>query len=164
MPESAGGERGHGLIRAVADPDTSLLTIPVSGPIATIHRAPLRARRRQVRRYEHAAPGNLVPMPARSSPARSAPSRTHACSAPSSTAGHNTEHRHSGIAMHTPFDVHYGRAAAVQDQRACVLTSAYTARPERFVRHPPVPLAVPETAWINPPPKETTNSTNQPDQ
>ena len=74
---------------------------------------------------------------------------------------YNTEHRHSGIAMHTPFDVHHGRAATAQDHRAQVLTGAYTAHPERFVRNPPVPPALPKTAWINQPPKETTNSTIQ---
>lgn len=79
---------------------------------------------------------------------------------------YNTEHRHSGIAMHRPVDVHYGRATDVQDHRAKVLTGAYAAHPERFVRHPPVPLALPETAWINrPAPQEEvpapTNSTIQ---
>ena len=74
---------------------------------------------------------------------------------------YNTEHRHSGIAMHTPIDVHHGRASDVRDHRARVLTGAYAAHPERFVRHPPAPLALPETAWINQPPKETTNSTIQ---
>jgi len=74
---------------------------------------------------------------------------------------YNTEHRHSGIAMHTPFDVHHGRATTVQDHRCRVLTRAYGAHPERFVHHPPVPLTLPETAWINQPPKETTNSTIQ---
>ena len=73
---------------------------------------------------------------------------------------YNTEHRHSGIGMHTPLDVHHGRAAAVQNYRARVLTGAYATHPERFVRQPPVPLALPQTAWINQPaPKETPNST-----
>ncbi|WP_445900841.1 MULTISPECIES: IS3 family transposase [Georgenia] len=74
---------------------------------------------------------------------------------------YNTEHRHSGIGMHRPIDVHHGRAATVQDHRTQVLTGAYAAHPERFVRHPPAPLALPETAWINrPAPTETANSTN----
>lgn len=76
---------------------------------------------------------------------------------------YNTEHRHSGIGMHRPVDVHYDHATSVQEHRAQVLTGAYTAHPERFVRHQPVPLALPHTAWINQPTqKETTNSTNQP--
>ena len=75
---------------------------------------------------------------------------------------YNTEHRHSGIGMHTPIDVHYGHAASVQEHRAEVLSEAYAAHPERFVRRPPVPLALPETVWINPPPPEQTNSTINP--
>lgn len=77
---------------------------------------------------------------------------------------YNHEHRHSGIGMHTPFDVHHGRAEAVQDQRSRVLADAYAAHPERFVRHPPVPLALPGTAWINPPQPDHPNSTINPDQ
>lgn len=74
---------------------------------------------------------------------------------------YNTDHRHSGIGMHTPFDVHHGHAERVQEYRAQVLTGAYATHPERFVRHPPVPPALPQTAWINKPPQETTNSTIQ---
>jgi hypothetical protein len=32
-----------------------------------------------------------------------------------------------------------------------VLTAAYSTHPERFVRKPPVPSALPATSWINPP-------------
>jgi hypothetical protein len=32
-----------------------------------------------------------------------------------------------------------------------VLTAAYVAHPERFVRQPPRPLALPSEVWINPP-------------
>ena len=35
---------------------------------------------------------------------------------------YNHEHRHSGIGMHTPADVHHGHAHAVREQRATVLT------------------------------------------
>lgn len=61
------------------------------------------------------------------------------------------EHRHSGIGYHTPADVHYGRAEAVRQRRALVLAEAYAAHPERFVRKPPVPPALPAVAWINEP-------------
>ncbi len=44
-----------------------------------------------------------------------------------------------GIGMHTPANVHHGNAASIREQRATVLTQAYTAHPERFVRHHPVP-------------------------
>lgn len=64
---------------------------------------------------------------------------------------YNTEHRHSSIGLHTPHDVHFGLAEARRDQRAKVLTAAYAATPERFVRRPPTPAALPTAAWINPP-------------
>lgn len=64
---------------------------------------------------------------------------------------YNTVHRHSGIGMHTPIDVHHGYAAEIRGHRASVLEKAYLAHPERFVRHHPVPPALPTTAWINPP-------------
>ena len=75
-------------------------------------------------------------------------------------AWYNDEHRHSGIAYHTPADVHYGRAPAIQAQRAAVLDAAYAAHPERFVRRPPTPLPLPEAAWINKPKEDTPDSTN----
>lgn len=64
---------------------------------------------------------------------------------------YNTEHRHSGIGMHTPFDVHHNRAAAVRAARAVTLSQAYAATPERFVRKHPEPPSLPGTAWINRP-------------
>ena len=50
------------------------------------------------------------------------------------------EHRHSGIGLHTPADVHYGRAHAIREARGQVLTAAYLATPERFVRKHPETL------------------------
>jgi len=64
---------------------------------------------------------------------------------------YNDEHRHSGIGFHTPADVHYGRAELVRAQRAEVLSAAYAAHPERFVRKPPAPPALPTAVWINQP-------------
>jgi putative transposase len=64
---------------------------------------------------------------------------------------YNDHHRHSGIGFHTPADVHYGRAEALQIERARVLRTAYAAHPERFVRQPPAPPQLPGTAWINKP-------------
>ena len=52
---------------------------------------------------------------------------------------YNTVHRHMGIGWHTPADMHTGLAHARRAQRATVLDAAYAARPERFVRRPPVP-------------------------
>jgi putative transposase len=67
---------------------------------------------------------------------------------------YNHEHRHSGIALHTPADVHFGRAEDVRLSRQAVLDAAYAAHPERFRRHPSAP-ALPEAAWINRPDEET---------
>ena len=72
---------------------------------------------------------------------------------------YNFEHRHSGIGLHTAADVHYGRATEVRRRRGIVLDAAYAAHPERFVRNPPEPPALPTTTWINKPPAEEENPT-----
>jgi putative transposase len=64
---------------------------------------------------------------------------------------YNDEHRHGGLGLHTPADVHHGHAGTVRAQRANVLTAAYLRHPERFVRRPPAPPELPASAWINPP-------------
>jgi putative transposase len=64
---------------------------------------------------------------------------------------YNDEHRHSGIGLHTPADVHYGRAESVRAHRGVVLDAAYAAHRERFVRKRPEPPALPTVAWINDP-------------
>jgi len=64
---------------------------------------------------------------------------------------YNDKHRHSGIGLHTPADVHYGRAAGVRAARTGVLTAAHAAHPERFVRKHPEPPALPGAVWINKP-------------
>jgi putative transposase len=66
-------------------------------------------------------------------------------------AWYGTEHRHSGIALLTPEDVHYGRGPAKIAARAAVLDAAYAAHPERFVARPPRPAPLPTAVWINPP-------------
>ena len=66
-------------------------------------------------------------------------------------AWYNTQHHHSGLALHTPHDVHHGVAASRQAARADVLAAAYARTPERFVRQLPTPRALPVAAWINPP-------------
>lgn len=65
---------------------------------------------------------------------------------------YNHEHRHSGIAYHTPASVHYGTAAEVRAQRADTLGAAYTANPARFRHRRPEPPKLPTVAWINEPP------------
>jgi putative transposase len=64
---------------------------------------------------------------------------------------YNDEHRHSGLGMLTPKNVHYGETVNVLAQRKVVLDAAYAAHPERFVRRPPSPGAPPASVWINPP-------------
>jgi putative transposase len=64
---------------------------------------------------------------------------------------YNQHHRHSGLGLHTPADVHHGHAHAVREQRGLVLDTAYQAHPERFVRKPPEPPKIPTNSWINPP-------------
>jgi putative transposase len=74
---------------------------------------------------------------------------------------YNDDHRHSGIGLHTPADVHYGRAEAIREQRGVVLLDAYAKHPERFVRKIPTPPVLPEVAWINQPAEEATDSLNR---
>lgn len=64
---------------------------------------------------------------------------------------YNTEHRHSGLGLHTPYDVHHDLATTRNAARAEVLTAAYIQHPERFVKAPPTPRALPTAVWINPP-------------
>jgi putative transposase len=68
---------------------------------------------------------------------------------------YNTEHRHSGVAWHTPHNIHYGRSAVVHAVRADVLAAAYTRNPERFVGKLPEPATTPDAVWINKPPEQT---------
>lgn len=63
----------------------------------------------------------------------------------------NHEHHHWGLGLLTPATVHCGQAETVLAARQAVLNTAYAAHPERFVRHPPKPLALPREVWINPP-------------
>jgi putative transposase len=79
------------------------------------------------------------------------------------------EHHHWGIALLTPYQVHYGLADVVTNHRQEVLTQAYAKHPERFVRKPPKALQLPTAVWINPPSpnkeqnQPTTNSVPQSD-
>lgn len=67
---------------------------------------------------------------------------------------YNTQHRHAGIGLLTPADVHAGRATEITAARAVTLDAAYLAHPERFVHRPPTPPEVPTAVWINPPAKK----------
>jgi putative transposase len=65
---------------------------------------------------------------------------------------YNDKHHHGGLGLHTAADVHHGRAGTVRAERARVLSTAYLAHPERFVRKPPAPPKLPPASWINQPP------------
>jgi putative transposase len=67
---------------------------------------------------------------------------------------YNHSHRHSGIGLMTPAAVHHGHAEALHTERQRVLDAAYATTPERFVRRPPRPPALPTAAWINKPTTE----------
>ena len=67
---------------------------------------------------------------------------------------YNKEHRHSGIALMTPEQVHYGKAKNVFDFRSRVLIEAFRKNPLRFKGKLPKPIAVPEAVWINKPQTE----------
>ncbi len=67
---------------------------------------------------------------------------------------YNQEHHHTGIGLLTPATVHGGQAVEMIAARQEVLTAAYEAHPERFVRGTPKPPALPTAVWINPPPVE----------
>ena len=74
---------------------------------------------------------------------------------------YNNEHRHSGIAMHTPASVHDGSWVVIEASRAATLDAAYRTHPERFHRRPR-PRQMPAQAWINQPPMtaQTTSPQN----
>lgn len=67
---------------------------------------------------------------------------------------YNHHHRHSGIGLHTPADVHTGQATAKQANRQNVLNQAYANHPERFHKPPQAPQ-IPAATWINKPEEHT---------
>jgi putative transposase len=66
-------------------------------------------------------------------------------------AWYNNEHKHSGISLLSPADVHHGNAGKIIATRQTVLDKAYALHPERFVRKMPEHKPVPQAVWINPP-------------
>jgi len=64
---------------------------------------------------------------------------------------YNRAHRHGGLAMLTPHDVHHGLGAQRLADRARVLATAYRAHPERFPHGIPTPGTLPLAVWINKP-------------
>ena len=64
---------------------------------------------------------------------------------------YNHEHHHSGLAMLTPADVHFGRVEQRVAERQAVLDAAFHAHPERFPRGRPIAQRPPREVWINKP-------------
>lgn len=64
---------------------------------------------------------------------------------------YNDEHRHSGVAMLTPADVHFGRAKRILDERHQVLTDAWQRNPERFPNGRPTVPTLDRKVYINKP-------------
>ena len=70
--------------------------------------------------------------------------------------GYNHHHRHTGIGLHTPADVHYGLTEARHAERETTLDQARARHPERFsISHSPKIINLPDTAWINRPVQQT---------
>jgi hypothetical protein len=64
----------------------------------------------------------------------------------------------------TPAAVHFGQAAQLWTDRQRVLQLAYVTYPERFVKGPPQPPALPTEVWINLPKAEAACSEAAPTQ
>jgi hypothetical protein len=65
--------------------------------------------------------------------------------------GYNAQHRHSGIGLMTPEQVHYGMAKQIFKNRTEVLKMAFEQHPNRFKNKQPSPPMVPDEVWINKP-------------
>lgn len=65
-------------------------------------------------------------------------------------AWYNDDHRHSGIAWHTPANVFRGEHHAVTARRQRVLDQHHQRHPDRYTQRPQAPQ-VPIEAWINDP-------------
>jgi putative transposase len=77
-------------------------------------------------------------------------------------AWYNEEHRHGGLGLLTPDDVHHGRVDERLARRRRILEAAFEAHPERFPRGRPTPLAPPAKVWINPPRADITTAESSP--
>jgi len=66
-------------------------------------------------------------------------------------AWYNREHYHTGIALLTPAQVHYGEADAVLAKRQATLDAAFEQAPQQFGHRRPQVARLPETVWINRP-------------
>jgi transposase InsO family protein len=69
---------------------------------------------------------------------------------------YNNEMHHSGIALLTPQQVHYGEAAGVLSRRQATLDEAFAKNPARFRGRRPSAGRLPTQVWINAPALEVT--------
>lgn len=74
---------------------------------------------------------------------------------------YNTNHHHSGLALFTPEDVHYGQVERRRLAREETLAKAYADHPERFVRGMPRVNTPAKEVWINKPNKEVEDQENR---
>jgi putative transposase len=63
---------------------------------------------------------------------------------------YNTQHRHSGIAWHTPHSVYNGTFHQINHRRQTTLDTHHHQHPERY-KNPPTAPELPIEAWINDP-------------
>jgi len=61
------------------------------------------------------------------------------------------QHRHTGIGLITPADVHRGNAPSITAARTRTLDDAFDRHPQRFKGKHPKPPQVPQTVYFNPP-------------
>jgi len=64
---------------------------------------------------------------------------------------YNEARYHTGIALLTPAQVHYGKAEAILAKRQATLDAAFAESGERFGHRRPRVARLPETVWINRP-------------
>ena len=69
---------------------------------------------------------------------------------------YNKEHRHSGIGLVTPEQLHYGIAEEIVKNRQKVLYAAFKDKANRFKGNIPRPPMLPVAAWINKPVSDET--------
>lgn len=75
---------------------------------------------------------------------------------------YNHEHHHTGLALLTPADVHFGRVTERLVTRDEALAAAHEAHPERIVRRLPRAARPPDAAWINPPKASSAGTSDGP--
>jgi putative transposase len=64
---------------------------------------------------------------------------------------YNQDHRHAGIGLVTPEQLHYGIAHEIVEYRQSILEAAFEAKPNRFKGKTPRPPKLPVAVWINRP-------------